>query len=94
MANQKNWYYILVLTNTGPVFVTGIPGYHQAKWDRLEKPMSFPKTRAEDITLGLNANCYTSYVVCSKWELDYQPYLYSHGEFKWVEKEREDEEDA
>ena len=89
MAGKKNWYYILVMTNDGPVFVTEILPNKFAKWDKLEKPKEFSKERADDITFGLVANFNLAFTICSKFELDCQPYRYRDGKFKWVENESE-----
>ena len=88
MATKKrNHHYVLVLTNTGPVFVTGTKPHHYAEFDKLEKPLEFSKSVAEDICLGLNLNFITAYYVCVPYELDAQPYRYDLGDFKWERKE-------
>ena len=92
MAKQTNWYYVLVLTNQGPVFVTKIGEHKTAYWDKSEKPKEFSKSFAEDLTLGLNLNFHVAFMVCSKFELDSQPYRYNMGHFEWVE-EKEDSKD-
>lgn len=88
MANRKNFYYVLVMTNTGPVFVTDIPERNKAVWDRLKIPMEFgSKSYAQDVATGLKFNGHLAYMVVHPYELDYQPYLYSKGKFKWADKE-------
>ena len=94
MAQKKNWYYVLVLTNHGPVFVTDIPDYHTAEWDCLKKPKSFDRYYAEDIAMGLCCNGSIAYAVHTKFELDTQPYLYSKGEFKWEWNEETNKKEA
>ena len=88
MANRKNFYYVLVMTNTGPVFVTDIPEKNKAVWDRLKIPKEFgSKSYAYDVTMGLNLNGCPAYIVVNPFKLSGQPYLYSKGKFKWVNKE-------
>lgn len=88
MANAKktNFYYVMVFTNHGPVFVTSVD-YHTktACWDKSEKPLELGKYSAEDLCFGLNANFNTSVVVLSKVELENQIYRYDSGEFTWAE---------
>lgn len=91
MAAKKNHYYILMMGNNGPVFVTDIKPNKYAEWDMDKPPKEFEKSRAEDITLGLNMNFNMAFMVCSQWEIDNQPYRYSVGKFEWVEKENIDE---
>lgn len=84
MANKKYHYYILVLTSTGPVFVTGVPERHTAEWDKCKPPKEFSKDYAQDIVLGLSCNGYTAFMVTSVWEVDTQAYFYNNGHFEWV----------
>ena len=83
MAKQTKWYYILVLTNQGPVFVTKLGEGKTAFWNCEETPKEFSKEWAEDVAFGLAVNGYTAYAVCTRYELDHQPYRYSEGEFEW-----------
>lgn len=84
MAQKKNWYYVMVMSNSGPVFVTSINyGDKTARWDKLEKPLTMDKYESEDLTLGLNLNFNLAFMVCSKFELDTQPYNYANGGFEW-----------
>ena len=88
MAKKQNYYYVLVMTNNGPVFVTKVNNANKtAEWNKLEKPKEFTKFWAEDLTLGLNLNFNMAFTVCSKFEIDYQPYYYNKGQFEWKEKE-------
>lgn len=94
MAQKKNWYYVMVMSDEGPVFVTSIEyATKYAHWNKLEKPLSLDKSAAEDLTLGLNLNFHTAFMVCSKFELDTQPYRYSDWHIEWVENEKEEQED-
>lgn len=88
---QKNWYYILVLTNDGPVFVTKLGEGKTAFWNCEEAPMEFSKTNAEEIAFGLACNFHVAYAVCTKYEITNQPYFYSKGHFEWVWDEKKGE---
>ena len=93
MARKKYHYYVLVYTNSGPAFVTGVPERNYAKWDKAEKPMEFSKSSAEYIATGLNMNGYSSDMIVCPHEIVGQPYRYSDGgfEWKWNEKEKGNE---
>jgi hypothetical protein len=40
MAKKQNYYYVLVMTNNGPVFVTSVNNLDKtAYWDKNEKPL-------------------------------------------------------
>lgn len=93
MASNKNYYYVLVITDNGPVFVTGTGEHHTAYWAMDKEPKEFTRSRAEDITLGLGLNGYPSYTVVSPWKLDYQPYPYDRGGLAWVAKEENNDEE-
>ncbi len=82
-------YYVLVFTNHGPVFVTGVPNRNYAEWHKDECPMEFSRSRAEDITYGLNLNGYSSATVVYPFEQKNQPYYYENGQLEWVSKEKE-----
>lgn len=88
---QTNWYYILVLTNDGPTFVTKIGEGKMAFWNKENKPLEFSKSHAEDVAFGLAVNGYTAYCVQTKYELTHQPYLYSKGHFEWKWDEKKGE---
>lgn len=92
MEKQKKYYYVLVMTDNGPVFVTGRGEHHTAYWERLEKPRAFTKTIAEEIAYGLNLNFYQSYMVTIHHELESQPYRYSDGGFVWRWKQEGDDD--
>lgn len=93
MAAKKKHYYVLVITDEGPKFVTDICfGNRTAKWDYKEKPLELDKSRAEDLVLGLNLNFHQSYVVVMNWELDSQPYRYEKWKMEW--KARKEPEEA
>lgn len=91
MAKQTNWYWILVLTNEGPVFVTSIGEHKTTYWNRLEKPKQFAKSVADDIALGLASNGYMALSVHTRFELTNQPYLYNKGHFEWTWEENKND---
>lgn len=80
---KKNHYYVLVLTDMGAVFVTGIPQRNWAEYDALKAPKEFPLTVAEEIALGLTANFQQAYCVKVPYEITTQPYFYNKGAFRW-----------
>lgn len=93
MAKKKNYWYVLVMSDDGPVFVTKINyGDRTAEWNKLEKPLEMDKDRAQELTLGLNLNLNISFAVCQPFELDHQPYRYSDWHIEWTENEKEVEE--
>lgn len=93
MAKKTNWYYVMVMSDGGPVFVTSVEYSPKvAHWDKTEKPLALDKYRAEDLTLGLNLNFHTAFMVCSKFELDTQPYRYDAYHIDWVENDKEEQE--
>ena len=91
MAKKTTTYhwYVLVMTNGGPVFVTGELGHKQCKWDDLEPPKEFGAEYAKDMAFGLTVNGCLAFAVCSRIELDHQPYRYDVGGFEWKFKEEE-----
>lgn len=89
MAKKKNYYYVLVFTNNGPVYVTSVDYSNKtARWDKLEKPLEFTKSAAEDLCFGLNCNFHSAVVVNAPYELDCQPYRYADFEFEVKEIEK------
>lgn len=90
----KKHYYVLVMTEAGPKFVTKINyGDKTAEWDYKEKPLEMEKLQAEDLVLGLNLNWNQAYLVCQNWEIENQPYRYDDYKIQWVKREKETEED-
>lgn len=87
MAKKKNHWYVLVMSDFGPIFVTNISyGDRTAEWSRLEKPLEMDKSRAEDLVVGLNLNFHLAFTVVMPFELDRQPYNYENWEIEWKEK--------
>lgn len=94
MAKKKEYhYYVLVFTDGGPVFVTGLGDGKVAYWDKLKKPYELAMWKAEDVCMGLNLNFYTSVLVKMPYELESQPYLYGEYELVWKEKEEKDDDE-
>lgn len=93
MANKKkNYWYVLVMTDNGPVFVTSVEySSKTAHWNKLEKPLEMDMNRAKDLTFGLNLNFHAAFAVCQPFEIDRQPYKYDRGQFEWKENEKEEE---
>lgn len=94
MATTKNHYYVLVITDAGPKFVTKVDyGDKTAEWDYKEKPLEMSKSSAEDLVLGLNLNMHQSYLVCMQFEITNQPYRYNDWKISWEKREKEENED-
>jgi len=91
MSKKKNYWYVLVLSNEGPVFVTGTGEHNTAFWNKNEKPMEMDESCAKNMALGLLLNFHSGFAVCSPIELKTQPYFYDRGE--WVWKWYSDKED-
>ena len=83
MSKKKDYWYVLVLSNEGPVFVTGTGEHHTAFWNKDEKPMEMDESYAKNMALGLLVNFHQGFAVCSPVELNNQPYFYDKGEWKW-----------
>lgn len=87
-GKKKNFWYVMVMTGTGPVFVTSVNHAEKmAHWDKDKNPMELGEFTAKDLAMGLMCNMTSAYPVCAPIEIDHQPYLYSHGQFKWEESE-------
>lgn len=87
---QTKWWYVLVLTDEGPKFVTSVGSDNTANWDKVGTPYEMSENWAKSISLGLTWNGWTAFAICSSYEITYQPYRYSNGHFEWV-KENKDE---
>ena len=90
---KKNHWYVLVMTNSGPVFVTEIDNATKyATWNAKEAPLEMSSSKAEDLAIGLTWNIISAFVVKSPFEIDRQPYMYSLGEFEWKwDKDKKEE---
>lgn len=83
----KKYWYVLVMTDHGAVFVTDIDkNTNMAEWDKMKSPCRFSKQMAEELSIGLRCNGNTAYAVESTLEDERQPYLYKFGQFEWKEK--------
>ena len=92
MAKRKNHYYVLVMTNYGPVFVTSVDRTNRtAHWDATAAPLEFDKYWAEDLTMGLLCNGYTVFTVYSRIPQDTQAYIYDKGHFEWCMEDNDDD---
>ena len=95
MAKKRNYWYVLVLTSDGPVFVTKVNYADKtAEWDNLEKPLEMTQSQAQDLTLGLNLNLTVAFAVCQPFALETQPYRYSIGHFEWKYNEEKENENG
>lgn len=95
MTKNKYYYYVLVITDAGPVFVTDIDNSSKtAMWEMDKPPLELSEYKAEDITMGLNCNMIPAYCIKSKFELDKHPYRYDAFELKFVERSEEDKPNA
>ena len=87
MAKKKNYYYVLVFTNGGPVYVTSINSEHKyAHWDKDKAPLCFDRGRAEDLVFGLNLNFNSAVLVVSPMEIENHPYRYEEFDISFVDK--------
>ena len=92
MANEKTYYYVLVFTNGGPVYVTSLEyPVKVAHWDKLKEPKLFTMHHADDLVFGLRCNGYQAVTVRSAVEIDYQPYRYSDYKIEWKKVEGDEE---
>lgn len=92
MAKKKNYYYVLVFSNTGPVYVTSIDSSNKyAHWDKDKAPMELGLSYAEDLAMGLMMNFNHAVVVKSPREIERQPYRYEAYDCTFVERNKEEE---
>ena len=89
-GKKKNFWYVLVMSDEGPKFVTKIGDHHTAYWNEKETPLEMSEVWAKDVAKGLLLNWFTAYAVCSPIEVGYHPYRYSKYHIEW----KENEEDA
>lgn len=89
MSKKSNYWYVLVMSSNGPVFVTKVNYSNKtAEWDKLEKPLEMSKSSAQDLVIGLNLNFHCAVAVCQPFELTSQPYRYDSYEIEWKEIEK------
>lgn len=90
---KKSYYYVLVFSDNGPVYVTSIDNTTRyAHWDKNEKPMVMSQVYAEDLAMGLNLNFNSCVVVKSPHEISGHPYNYEEFDCTFVRKENKDEQ--
>lgn len=86
-SKKSNFWYVMVLTNTGAKFVTDVDYRDKtAHWIETDKPLELSMSTASDLAKGLMCNGYLAFAVKNFFELEEQPYRYAQGCFKWVEK--------
>lgn len=86
MAKTKNYYYVLVFTDEGPVYLTSANNSSRyACWDKEEEPLALSKSYAEDVVFGLRCNGYRAVLVATKYE-ECQPYNYKDWNLTFVRK--------
>lgn len=84
MARKKNYWYVLVMTEHGPVFVTSLD--HESKvaeWDADASPLELTEGVAKELAVGLQLNFHLAYAVCHRFEIHAQPYRYDLGSLVW-----------
>lgn len=91
MAKKKNHWYVLVMTDEGPKFVTKINYSNKtAEWDVNEKPLEMSDSVAKDLAFGLMCNFLTAFPVCLPIEWDSHPYNYAEYHIEWVNNTEEE----
>jgi len=86
-TKKKNFWYVLVMTETGPTFVTDVNHRDKtAEWDKDGSPLEMSESEAKDLAIGLQLNYHLSYAICNAYALDSQPYHYEFGEFVWKQE--------
>ena len=72
----KYLYYVVVKTEDGAKFVTKVDNATKtAYWDSNEKPMSFHKSYADDLSLCLTLNFHLAFTLKSYHELKSQIFI-------------------
>ena len=90
MANKKYYYYVLVFTDEGPVYVTDVDNADRtAQWNKEEKPRKFSDTWATELAFGLTVNGHSAVAIKSTYEITSQPYRYTDWCIKWEEVKKE-----
>ena len=88
---KKYYYYVLVFTNSGPVYVTSIDRNNKyAHWDKDKEPLELGSSYAEDLALGLNLNFNHSVVIKSTRKIENQPYRYEAFDCTFVDRKEEE----
>ena len=72
----KYLYYVVVATADGAKFVTKVDNATKtAYWYSKEKPMSFNKSYADDLSLCLTLNFHLAFTLKSYYELKSQIFI-------------------
>ena len=88
---QKEYWYVIVMSNNGAVFVTETNNWERiARWDKDKKPMQFTKSDAQYLSMALTMNGKPAFAVGNSWEITSQPYRYDIGNFYWRKKKNAD----
>lgn len=88
MARKTNYWYVMVFTNGGPVYVTDINYKDKvAQWDCEKAPLEMTREAARDLCMGLSANGSYCVVVNSFYEVVHQPYRYEAFDFTFKRRE-------
>ena len=86
-GKKKDHWYVLVMGEQGPKFVTKVNHVDRtAEWDYKEAPLELDKSTAQDLSLGLTLNFHTAFAVCSQFEVPSHPYRYDAYDFQFVKK--------
>lgn len=86
MSRAKDNWYVIVMTQVGPKFVTHVNWRDNiAEWNGEARPYRFDnKADAQEIARGLTFNVSPAYAICQAWEITEQPFQYGAGKFMWV----------
>ena len=90
MANTKKYhYYVMVFTNEGPKYVTGMGDHHTAYWKTEDKPLEMSASWGEDVYRGLCLNFFNAILVKSLFEIESHPYRYEDYKISFEKRETE-----
>ena len=94
MAKNKYYYYVLVFSSTGPVYMTSIDKSNKyAIWDKSKEPLEVGESYGKDLVMGLNLNLNSAVLVKSNHEIKSQPYRYDTYDCTFVKKSEENKEE-
>ena len=86
---QKEYNYVMVFTDNGPKFVTECHYVGRiCKWDG-KIPMEFYHDDASYLAMALTVNGNYAIAVCSRFQIETQPYNYEKGQFVWQDAKKE-----
>lgn len=89
MAKRKKFYYVLVFTNAGPVYVTKVDNTNKVcYWNDADKPYEFGSEQiAVEHAWALGLNGTSCVAVVSHCEKETHPYNYEDYDCTFVKKE-------